>query len=302
MRINIYIKLLAFVMAAFFVTSCLDGDEMNTPPNAKPFVMITNNAEGGPTVNSGIRYFPAQALLLNPTVDNDTMTFAVTLQGVAKYSKDINVTLSTPAEALDDYKETDGINYEMMPANAYNLLSTAGTIPAGKSYTEFQVVFHPSVINLKKNYMLPIAVASNDANLPISSNYGNIYYHSIGNPIAGLYKWEFIRYATPAGTGSPDIHTFGDATFAPANGTTVTGFHTGYYTTPNYILTFDDDGNGNLSNFKAILDPAALAADWDPNGIQVATGPTITVEANYTKFTIKYTTLTRNVTDIYTKK
>jgi len=302
MRINNYIKFVAFAMSAFVFTSCLEGYDSNTPPNQQPFVMITNNPNGGTLVNSGLRYFASQALLLNPTVVNDTMTFAVTVQGMAKADRDINVTLSTPEDALDDYIATDGIAYAMMPSNAYNLLSTTGTIPKGKSYVEFQVVFHPSVIDLKKNYMLPISIASNDANLPIASNYRAIYYHSIGNPIAGLYSWEFIRYSTPAGTGSPDIHTFGDATFAPSNGTTVTGFHTGYYTTPNYIVTFDDDGNGNLTNFKAILDPAALAADWDPAGIAVATGPTITTNATFTKFTIKYTTLTRNVTDIYTKK
>ncbi len=276
---------------------------MNTPPGAsKPFLMMTNNSSGGPTVNSGIRYFAAQALLLNPTVVNDTITFAVSLGGIDKFDKDINVTLSSPTEALDDFLAKDGINYEMMPSNAYDLLSTSGTIPKGETYAEFQLVMHPSVINLKKNYMLPIVLSSNDAGLTVSSNYGGIYYHSIGNPIAGLYKWEFIRYSTPAGTGSPDIHTFGDATFAPADGTTVTGFHTGYYTGPNYFITFTDNGSGTLTNFKAILDPAALAADWDPAGIQVATGPTITVSSDYTKFTIKYTTLTRNVTDIYTKK
>jgi hypothetical protein len=66
-------------------------------------------------------------------------------------------------------------------------------------------------------------------------------------------------------------------------------------------MTFDDDGSGNLSNFKAVLDPAALAADWDPNGIAVATGPTISVSGDYKVITLKYTTLTRNVTDIYTK-
>src|SRR5438046_2397091 len=126
MRINNYMKLVAFALGAFVFTSCLEGDDSNTPPNKQPFVMITNNPNGGTLVNSGIKYFASQALLLNPTVVNDTMTFAVTVQGTAKADRDINVTLSTPEDALDDYMATDGIAYGMMPSNAYDLLSTSG--------------------------------------------------------------------------------------------------------------------------------------------------------------------------------
>ena len=294
---------MSFLAIALLNASCLEGDEINTPPNGStPFLMITNNANGGTNVNSGIRYFPSEALILNPNLKNDTIKFAVAIQGITKYDRDINVSLSIREEELDDYLAKDGIPYQMMPSNAFDLLASSGTIPKGKTYVEFSLVMHPSLINLKKNYMLPITLTSNDVSLPISSNYSTIYYHSIGNPIAGLYKWQFIRYPTPAGTGSPDINSTADATFSPSDGKTVTGFHTGYYTQPNYTITFDDDGNGNLSNFKAILDPVALAADWDPNNIAVVTGPTITVNATYTKFTIKYTTRTRNVTDIFTKK
>jgi hypothetical protein len=298
-----YIKILALALVALVVASCLDGDQMNTPPGgAKPFLMMTNNSTGGTLVNSGIRYFGSQALLLNPTIDNDTMTFAVSLQGVESFSKDINVTLSTPADALDDYLATDKIPYEMMPSTGYDFVSTSGVIPKGKSYAEFKVVIHPSKINLKKNYMLPIT-ATNDAGITMSSNYGYVYYHAIGNAIAGLYTWQFIRCSSPSCSNGPDATSFSGKTtvFAPVDPTTVT-VATGYFTQPNYIITFKDDGSGNLSNFAVKLDPAALAADWDPAGIAVASGPTITVSPDYQKVTIKYTTLTRNVTDVYVKK
>ncbi|HEX8041266.1 MAG TPA: DUF1735 domain-containing protein [Chryseosolibacter sp.] len=301
MKLNITIKLMIFFLGAFAFTSCLEGDEMNTPPDgSKAILEMTNNSKGGTLVNSGIRYFGNQALLLNPTVDNDTMTFAVTLQGVASYDKDINVTLVTPSEALDDYYYSDSIVYQMMPSTGYTMLSTTGVIPKGQSYAEFKVVFHPSQINLGENYMLPIT-ATNDANLPISSNYGYVYYHSIGNPIAGPYSWEFIRYSDPAATGSPDATSFsGESTvFAPINPTTVT-VPTGYYTQPNYIISFKNT-NGVLSNFTVKIDPDAIK-DWATAGVVVATGPTILVENNNTKFTIKYTTLTRNCTDIYIRQ
>jgi hypothetical protein len=172
MKFKLIIKVLSFFILVYTLTSCLEGDDMNTPPGAGfPILQMTNNPDGGNVVNSGIRYFGVQALLLNPTDDNDTVTFAVALAGVGSLDKDINVTLVTPEEALDDYYYADSIEYEMLPATGFTLLSTTGVIPKGKSYAEFKVVFHPTSIDLTQNYMLPIT-ATNDAGLATSSNYG----------------------------------------------------------------------------------------------------------------------------------
>jgi len=299
MKLKIF-YLASFLIAASMLSSCLDGDQMNLPPGGSPpLIEITyNNTPGSiyTLFNTGLRYFSAQTLLPSPN-EADTITFAVTLQG--SVDKDVTVTLTTPQDALDDNYSSDSLTYAMMTSDQYKFLSTSAVIPKGKNYAEFQVVLYPPNINYKKNLMLPVT-ATNDANIVTSSTAGTLYFHVIGNALAGLYTHRFIRYATPAGTGSPDTDNSSVAVLSPANTTTVSG-PTGYYTQPNYIITFDDDGAGNLSNFKAVLDPAALAADWDPAGIAVATGPTISLSGDYKVITLKYTTLTRNVTDIYTK-
>src|SRR6478609_1680031 len=243
MKAKLFISLLSLFAVASTLTSCLEGDDENTPPkNAAPILQMTNNPTGGPTVNSGLNYFSAQALSYPASHTVDTATFAVSIQGIASLGDDLPVTLSTPAEALDDYFETDGIVYEMMPSTYYELMSTSGVIKAGEGFAEFSVKFFPNKFDPTKNYMLPIT-ASNDAGLPMSGNYGYVYYHIIGNPIAGAYKWDFIRYSNPEGTGSPDGQTkYGrDAVISPSNPTTAT-VKMGYFDTPNYIITFDNNG------------------------------------------------------------
>ena len=44
-----------------------------------------------------------------------------------------------------------------------------------------------------KNYMLPISITTAPAGSTISTNFKTIYYHLIGNPIAGLYNWELVQ-------------------------------------------------------------------------------------------------------------
>jgi hypothetical protein len=306
MKTRIFINILFALVIGYGLTSCLEGDEMNTPPGGSPpIVEMSYVAPGGTLFNSGLegRFFAAQALLLSPSDESDTITFAVTIQGrQGGVSEDVNVTLQVDPNAVLDNLSNDKVEYSLMSSDHYTILNNTATIHAGESYVEFKAVFYPSKMDFTKSTMLPIT-ATNDAGMPTSSNYGKLYFHVIGNPIAGLYTWQFIRYSDAAGTGSPDGTSFSGETtvFSPVDPTTI-NVPTGYYDRANYIITFDNDGNGNLSNFKAVLDPVWLAANWDTAGIQVASGPTITVSPDYTTFTIKYTTLTRNVTDIYVRQ
>lgn len=306
MNTRIFINILCALFIGYGLTSCLEGDEMNTPPGGSPpIVEMSYVSSGGTLFNSGLepRFFAAQALLLSPADESDTIEFAVTIQGVqGGVSEDVNVSLQIDPGAVLDNIANDKVEYSLMSTDLYQLINTTGTIPAGQSYVTFQLVFFPTKMDFTKSTMLPITV-TNDAGMPTSSNYGKLYFHVIGNPIAGLYTWEFIRYSDPAGTVGPDATSFSGETavFSPVDPTTI-NVPTGYYDQANYIITFDNDGNGNLSNFKAVLDPVWLAANWDPAGIQVASGPTITVSPDYTTFTVKYTTLTRNVTDIYVRQ
>ena len=281
-----------------FLGSCLDGDQMNTPPGGSPTMMTLTYEAGWDAgkISTGLFYFGDQALLLDQAAEVQTIKFAVAIQGTSTYSKDIHVNVVPNPEAADDNYSSDSIEYALMSNDQFKVLNTTPVIKAGERYVEVEVEFYPPNIDFTQSTIMPLTV-TNDAGVDVSSNFGTLYLHIIGNPIAGLYTWDFIR-VPDGGTGFTGHSTV----FSPQTPTKVT-VPTGYYDHANYIITFKNvDGLGVLTDFKAVLDPASVNGAWASNGIVVTSGPTITVSADYTKFTLHYTTATRDCTDVYTLK
>ncbi len=293
---------LPFLLMIVGMSSCLDANDANIPnSSSSSFIeLIYNEGDATTTINSGLNYFANAALLLSPDKEKDTITFIVSLQGASPLSRDLTVNAIIDDSKLNANIANDKINYLPLPDSLYDFINQTAVIKAGERHAIFQIAVYPSKIDFGQNYGLPIT-ATNDGDVVTSSNYGHIYFHMIGNPIAGAYKHDFIRYSNPAGTGSPDGTSFyGEAAiFSPADPTTI-HVPTGYYDGANYFITFTNN-NGTLSNFKAVIDPASVSGAWATAGIVITSGPTITVNSDYTIFTCKYTTLTRNVTDIYYK-
>ena len=98
--------------------------------------------------------------------------------------------------------------------------------------------------------MLPISITTAPAGSTISTNYKTIYYHLIGNPIAGLYTWDFTRYDTQDGSGP----TYWKFIYRTAGRTGSVGRNyvsvaSNYYIQPHYELSFTDS-SGVLIKFK----------------------------------------------------
>ena len=262
---------LYFIALAAILSSCLKGDDMNTPPGGAGGTMMVMSyvdlKNTGTTLNSGLRYF-GNAALTYPAADlADTATFWVSLQG-GTLGKDLNITLKVDPNAKSDYYSKDSIVYLAMPDSLFTFLGpTTAAINAGKTVVQFQVIFYPSKIDPTQNYILPVT-ATNDGDIKTSSNYGHIYFHAIGNPIAGSYTQEWIRWNNSTGTGTPAYdQTFGTL-FAPSSPTTIT-VDSG--TGVTYVLSFKQSSGGALSDFKLTFDAASVTA----SGITITAGPTI---------------------------
>src|SRR5262249_46991139 len=123
-----------------------------------------------------------------------------------------------------------------------------------------------------------------------------------GNPIAGIYTQEWIRYNTATQTGTPAFDLdLSPAVFAPLDGTTVTALSgTGI----SYVITFTNTA-GVLSDFNVSFDPADIKANG--GGITITGGPTIITADPTTgsyEFNFTYNNAAgspRNITDIYGK-
>jgi hypothetical protein len=218
--------------------------------------------------NSGLRYFGAQTLSLPVTDASDTLEFYATLQGVDAADKDIHFEIVTPTDGLDDNYFSDSIEFAMMPDNYFNFVNTSATMKKGENVAVFKVVFHPDQFDATKNFMVPVTT-TNDANLTLSSNYGFVYFHLIGNPIAGPYTQEWIRFNNADESGSPAFDDTSDALFAPVNPTTI---KVDSGTGVTYIITFENNA-GVLSNFGVKFDAQSVV----DAGITITGGPTILV-------------------------
>jgi hypothetical protein len=290
MRKLSFIILLLFVTVAFSLTGCLKADRINLDPAAAKTIVTMEYLAGGggTTIGSGLSYFSGAALLFPPTDEADTLTFTVILAGGVAIDKDVTVTVAPDPNALLDNFASDSINYAAMPDSVYHLVSNTATIPAGGQGAEFQLIVNPSKIDPLQNYMLPFTV-TDAGGYTLSSNYGHIYFHTIGNPIAGVYSWDFTRWDNNTGTGDyrTDLSWIGDQTvFAPVSNTGIK-VKTGYYTQPNYVISFDNN-NGVLSNFSVAFDPVELKTDFTDNGLTVLDGPNLTVSDDQKTFTVQY--------------
>ncbi|HEY9046810.1 MAG TPA: DUF1735 domain-containing protein [Ohtaekwangia sp.] len=301
-RLIFKIALIAFVVSG--LTSCLDGDNGNIPTDVgdSPILQMTWNPNEGTNLNAGLNYFNSQALTFPITDDADTTSFAVTLQGPNTLGSDISVTAVVKMDAKGDNYANDSIEYLPMPDDAYDFLVSTSTIKAGDRTGEFQIIFHPNKLDPTLSYILPVT-ATNASDLPLSSNYGIVYFHVIGNPIAGTFSWDYIRYNDQTKTGASSGFTEESTTFAPVSPTSIK-VPTGYYVQPNYLITFKNT-DGVLSDFKAVIAPDEIKAAFTDNNIEVVSGPTITVNEDYTRFEINYVVFNgsayRNLTDIYYK-
>lgn len=265
--------ILAFsILIVISLTGCLKGNDVNLPATSGDnFIQLDYILSGGTTINSGLNYFSGGALTYPGTDAVDTANYSVYLGGTNTLNKDVPVTISIDANATKDNYSNDSISYLAMPDSLFKLVSTTGTIKSGERVANFKVVFYPSKFNVTKSYILPIKV-TNTAGVTISSNYGHIYFHAIGNPIAGSYTQEWIRYNTATITGTPAYDTYSSVIFAPVNPTEISiASGTGV----TYIVDFTNT-NGVLSNFKVSFPTTGTGSAAD-NGITIASGPTIVV-------------------------
>lgn len=213
---------------------------------------------------TGANFSNSALIFSDPTSTSEALQYQIEYSTPTVSSQDIMVTIGVDAAAVTAYNTShaSGPQYLLLPAAAYTLTTTQAKIPANQIISEpFTITFNPSVIDVTKNYMLPITIKSATgapADAKAASGTGTAYFHLIGNPLAGLYTVVGTRYnytgsvswsgppaALPAGGTASAIPTTKLA--VPVDGQTISlefaalsGL--GYY----YLIT----GNATFSNIS----------------------------------------------------
>ncbi|HEY1214233.1 MAG TPA: DUF1735 domain-containing protein [Bryobacteraceae bacterium] len=269
MKAKYIVLLLLIPAAALFFPSCVKNRSGETSfSSLKPVVQIP---EGG------MANFGAAALTFPGTDAADTAWFRIDFAATNVASRDVVVTVGYDANALA--VANSGLDptsqYAKFPDSTFSFTTTKVTVKAGGNYSDkVPFIVFPSKIDPTKSYMFPISITDGAGNT-ISGNFGTIYYHVIGNPIAGAYNWDWTRWNNYDGSGTPSGSSFtgGSAVFSPDNPTQVE-VPSGYYLNARYVITFTNNA-GTLSDFQVSLNPDDVKSQLTANGITVTEGPTI---------------------------
>ena len=212
--------------------------------------------------------------------------------------KDVTITLGIDDAARTAYNgnAANVVKFDALPDSGFSFVSKTGVLKAGQFLDTINIMFYPDKIDPSKNYMA--AVTSKDAQgQRISANFSTHYFHFIGNPLAGNYTQEWIRYNSVGMTGTPVYDVTSAAVFAPISPTMIS---VASGTGTVYDLSFDNNG-GVLSNFQIVFEPKST------DGITITSGPTI-VKAdpinNLYEFNFGYLNgsgKARNITDKFSK-
>ncbi|GGB24925.1 DUF1735 domain-containing protein [Puia dinghuensis] len=263
------ILLFTGLAALLSLDSCVKNRDGETDfGGLKPIVQIP---EGG------MANFGNAALTFPGSDASDTAWFHLNYAATNVASKDVTVTIGYDASALAAVNS--GLDptsqYAKFPDSTYKFTTTSVTVKAGQSYSAaVPFIVFPVKIDPTKSYMFPISITAGGG-ATVSGNFGTIYYHVIGNPIAGTYSWDWTRWNNSTGTGTPTSSSFtgGSNVFSPDNPTQIE-VTSGYFQGARYVLSFTNNA-GVLSNFQVILNPSDVSSQLTANGITVTEGPTI---------------------------
>ncbi|NNV57870.1 DUF1735 domain-containing protein [Limnovirga soli] len=170
-------KKLFFVLPVFLlvVASCKKSSSSTSPATSTTYVQIPF---------SGLNYF--NNATLNFVEDTLKLQFSVNVVSVFALSDSLVVKVAVNDTKRTNYNDSNTLQYEALPSDAYILSATSATIPAGASSIEFYIQFIEAKIDPSKNYMLPITLTEAGTKT-ISPDLNTIYYHFIGNELSGTY-------------------------------------------------------------------------------------------------------------------
>jgi len=267
---KVIILIPAFLM--LILTGCLK-DKPNNDFSTIGYVAEITTASVNATPNapsSGLAFFGGATLSFIGAPDPDTVSFTVNIASPYPPTKDIALTLDIDPAAMASYNaDPTHLQYTAFPDSTFTFSVKTGTIKAGHRLDTFYVVFYPGKVDPAGSYMLPISIKT-ATGVTVSANLSTIYFHVVGNPIAGSYNWDFTRFNATDSTGA-NSGQFTDVTAFIPNSPTNVEVASGYYIGPRYEINFTNTG-GVLSNFTVAFNKDDVD-QMTTGGVTITDGP-----------------------------
>ena len=282
---------ITLISSATIFASCVKNRNDGAPDFTQiSAVMQIINDKSGTAGSSGLDGFSAAALLLDNSAASDSVAFRLNYAATTVAPANITVTLAFDAAAMAAYNAAHpnpANPYTKFPDSIYTFTQTTVTVKAGTSYSDLVKLYvKPNKVDITKNYMFPISITA-AGGVNISGNYGTIYYHLIGNPLAGKYnlvgtRYNYsgtVAYAGPVGAAAnipagfvstTNLTALSPKSAAPVDGQTITmsfsnlGFGTGFEY--GYLVT----ANASFSMITLGWNDAFITGDSNIDGFQFA--------------------------------
>ncbi len=293
MKKLIYTGMLGMLLLGF--SSCLKDNKFLDVSNTQPIIEFSRGSNGTKTLSWGT---------LDTAVVDTAIAIDIASPQVLNYDVTVKINYdqslitqwnaANPDNMLQVLPDSDGV----IPASPITV-----TIPKGFRIGKIPIKLYADKIDPTVSYAMPFTITSasgagSNQNLIVSSNAGKLMYAFIGNPIAGSYSQEYIRYNTATQTPPPATDATSPGVLVPVTPLQVratSGIGV------DYLISFTNTA-GVLSDFKVTMDAATVTAA----GITISVPPTIVADPVAGKYTLNFQYLNsanaaRNITDIFTK-
>lgn len=201
------VKIFSIIALALSTTGCLKDKPNVDFSNSGVFAEISSGSLSYTNAPiSGLDYFKSATLpsFVKDTTCKcflpDTVTFNVNIAGEYPPKTDVTVTLG-----LDDAKrvasnsyykslDTNATQYKTPPDSIYTLVTKTVLVKAGSRLAKAMIIFYPDKIDPSTSYLFPISITNTSVTgIVISGNLGTVYFHNLGNPLAGPYTVKGTR-------------------------------------------------------------------------------------------------------------
>jgi hypothetical protein len=265
------------------LTGCLkDKPNVDFSSTQSTYIAEITTSSNNPTPNApsgGLAYFAGANLSLpSSQVTPDTIWFTVNIASDYAPTKDIPITLTVDQTALNNYiSNPSNVQYSLFPDSTFTVPTLTGTVKAGENnrLDTFYVIFYPWKVDPASSYMLPLTITQAPG-CTISANLGTIYFHVVGNPLAGPYNDSLANRYNYVGSPAP-AYSYPGPEPAPASTLSLAAYYP-KFASPNSPTEVLIPYANNLGNYIIDFDASYnLTVSTDVSGITAFT----VIYANY---------------------